>query len=162
MNIIIAKKTRNAPIKYAVLFPSKKYILDAARGPIVLANEPADRNNPRISPCSYSFADKETSALIEGDVRPIDKAIKARAIKNKMRFVENDNRTKAITPEANPKEDSLDSPSIGLNFRTKSPWVTTNSNPIYTNINPFCIVEKKKRSTARKVSVNSIPLKAVI
>ena len=101
--------------------PSKKYILEAVSGPIVLANEPAERNNPRISPCSCSFAHKETSALIEGDVSPMDRAIKARAKKNRMRCVEKDNKIKAITPDASPNEDSLDSPSTGLNLRTKSP-----------------------------------------
>ena len=50
LNMTTATKTKRAPIKYAVLSPSKKYILEAVSGPIVLANEPAERNNPRISP----------------------------------------------------------------------------------------------------------------
>ena len=40
-----------------------------------------ERKRPNISPCSFSFADKETSALIEGLVKPIDRAIKAKGDK---------------------------------------------------------------------------------
>ena len=69
---------------------------------------------------------------------------------------------KAMEPIAIPATARFLSPTGAANRLTATPWTKINVQPIKTNIQARRSGEKEKRSTAKKVSVNSMPLKEIM
>ena len=88
--------------------------------------------------------------------------IRKRAKKNHVSEDGNDKSKKAANPSTIPCKAIFFSPILPTNLRTKNPCAKIRVNPIKRNILVISLGSYEYLSTAKKVRVNSIPLKEIM